>query len=494
MAQVRVRIGLEALTAAVTACEGMSEWQWALQLFAAESQGGVDGLAADEILLNSVIAAAAEGRKWQLALSVLADFDRLGLQKTEVTYTAAISSCESEALWQLSVALFAEEIACGVLAASCPDGTQAGSVLSMIHRAEGRSKAAAFAERLRQVWLRKDATDPQPAGTADGLGLKVLARGHGVLVVDKPSGMLSEEVFECVSAQLRLPVSSTSRLDQPTSGILPVCLGSETAGATNWLRAQWAARLVSKSYLCLSAGSAMRVGFTAEVATALREVPGDLRLQEVSAAGRPARTIFTVLASFRDPDGQPGPDGKAPSLNLFQVRILTGRKHQIRVHLASIGQPLVGDKLYRPGCDVDWCPRMFLHCRRLGFMDLEGRRMLIKSPLPPELAVATYDQFKTIYGNLGIKGSSNVVASSFTAGLVYSVITMPFESAKNRMASQKPDPETGKLPYRGTMQTIQTVAGKEGAMALYNGFMPYCLRCGGHTVLMFFAVEELQKM
>ncbi|CAE7329819.1 misc-1 [Symbiodinium natans] len=107
--------------------------------------------------------------------------------------------------------------------------------------------------------------------------------------------------------------------------------------------------------------------------------------------------------------------------------------------------------------------------------------------------VATYDQFKTIYGSFGIKGSSNVVASSFTAGLVYSIITMPFESAKNRMASQKPDPETGKLPYRGTMQTIQAVAGKEGAAALYNGFMPYCLRCGGHTVLMFFAVEELQK-
>ena len=225
-----------------------------------------------------------------LYLSTVLKTSTLSAQNSQVWQRIVLAPEESEALWQLSVALFAEEIACGVLAASCPDGTQAGSVLSMIHRAEGRSKASAFAERLRQVWLRKDATDPQPAGTADGLGLKVLARGRGVLVVDKPSGMLSEEVFECVSAQLRLPVSSTSRLDQPTSGILPVCLGSETAGATNWLRAQWAARLVSKSYLCLSAGSVMRVGFTAEVATALREVPGDLRLQEVSAAGRPARS------------------------------------------------------------------------------------------------------------------------------------------------------------------------------------------------------------
>jgi len=108
--------------------------------------------------------------------------------------------------------------------------------------------------------------------------------------------------------------------------------------------------------------------------------------------------------------------------------------------------------------------------------------------------VATYDQFKTIYAGFGIKGGSNVVCSSFTAGLVYATITMPFESAKNRMASQKPDPETGKLPYRGTVQTMQAVAGKEGAMTLYNGFLPYFIRCGGHTVLMFFMVEELQKM
>mmetsp|Transcript_31952 Transcript_31952/g.48174 ORF Transcript_31952/g.48174 Transcript_31952/m.48174 type:complete len:295 (-) Transcript_31952:202-1086(-) len=108
--------------------------------------------------------------------------------------------------------------------------------------------------------------------------------------------------------------------------------------------------------------------------------------------------------------------------------------------------------------------------------------------------VATYDQFKTIYAGFGIKGNTNVVTSSFTAGLVYSLVTMPFESAKNRMASQKPDPETGKLPYTGTVQTLQAVSKAEGALALYNGFTPYFLRCGGHTVLMFFMVEKLQKM
>ncbi|CAE8709366.1 unnamed protein product [Polarella glacialis] len=108
--------------------------------------------------------------------------------------------------------------------------------------------------------------------------------------------------------------------------------------------------------------------------------------------------------------------------------------------------------------------------------------------------VATYDQSRQVYADYGIKGNLNVVASSFTAGLVYSTVTMPFESAKNRMASQKPDPVTGKLPYTGTIQTITSVARAEGSLAQYNGFFPYFLRCGGHTVLMFFAVEKMQKM
>lgn len=117
---------------------------------------------------------------------------------------------------------------------------------------------------------------------------------------------------------------------------------------------------------------------------------------------------------------------------------------------------------------------------------------VMRASLVGATQVGTYDQFKSIYNTWGIKGGANVTASSMTAGLVYSIVTMPFESAKNRMASQKPNAE-GVLPYRSTMQTITTVASQEGAATLYNGFAPYSLRCGGHTVLMFFAVEELQR-
>jgi len=110
--------------------------------------------------------------------------------------------------------------------------------------------------------------------------------------------------------------------------------------------------------------------------------------------------------------------------------------------------------------------------------------------------VATMDQFKQIYANaLNQKKNSipNVFCASFTAGFIYSVMTMPLEASKNRMASQTPDPVSGKMPYTSTLQTIRAVSAKEGFLALYNGFFPYYLRCGGHTVSMFIIIQLLRE-
>ena len=109
--------------------------------------------------------------------------------------------------------------------------------------------------------------------------------------------------------------------------------------------------------------------------------------------------------------------------------------------------------------------------------------------------VATLDQFKALYANmLGQKMNSisNVFCSAMTSGLIYSLATMPLEACKNRMASQKLDPTTGQLPYKSILQTLQKVAADEGFLALYNGFFPYYLRCGGHTVSMFIAVQVMR--
>lgn len=109
--------------------------------------------------------------------------------------------------------------------------------------------------------------------------------------------------------------------------------------------------------------------------------------------------------------------------------------------------------------------------------------------------VATLDQFKVLYCELlGQRRDSiaNVFSSAMTSGLIYSIATMPLEATKNRMASQKPDPVTHKLPYTGTLQTLRLVTKQEGFFAFYNGFLPYYIRCGGHTVTMFIFVQLLR--
>jgi solute carrier family 25 (mitochondrial oxoglutarate transporter), member 11 len=109
--------------------------------------------------------------------------------------------------------------------------------------------------------------------------------------------------------------------------------------------------------------------------------------------------------------------------------------------------------------------------------------------------VATMDQFKDLYSYyLRQKKDSvpNVFCSAMTAGLIYSIATMPLEACKNRMASQVKDVVTGQLPYKTIFQTLKKVSSEEGFLALYNGFIPYYLRCGGHTVAMFVIVQVLR--
>jgi len=109
--------------------------------------------------------------------------------------------------------------------------------------------------------------------------------------------------------------------------------------------------------------------------------------------------------------------------------------------------------------------------------------------------VATLDQFKEYFAQkLNQKKNSipNVFFAAMTSGLIYSVATMPLEASKNRMASQRAD-ANGKLPYKSIIQTLTKVSADEGFLALYNGFFPYYVRCGGHTVSMFIFVQLLRE-
>lgn len=109
--------------------------------------------------------------------------------------------------------------------------------------------------------------------------------------------------------------------------------------------------------------------------------------------------------------------------------------------------------------------------------------------------VATLDQFKHIFQkmlNQKINSIENVSCAAMTSGLIYSIATMPLEACKNRMASQKKDPKTGLKPYKSILQTLTKVSADEGFLALYNGFFPYYIRCGGHTVSMFIFIQLLR--
>jgi solute carrier family 25 (mitochondrial oxoglutarate transporter), member 11 len=111
--------------------------------------------------------------------------------------------------------------------------------------------------------------------------------------------------------------------------------------------------------------------------------------------------------------------------------------------------------------------------------------------------VATLDQFKEWFAvQFKQKHNSvvNVFCAAMSSGLIYSVATMPLEATKNRMANQKRDPTTGKLPYRTIVQTLRKVSTEEGFMSLYKGFLPYYIRCGGHTVAMFVLVQVFRDL
>ena len=117
---------------------------------------------------------------------------------------------------------------------------------------------------------------------------KVLATAPGVLAIEKPAGTETHEAIQILSQELQRTVTFVSRLDQTTSGIVPVVLGDDTSVAANWLRAQWAARLVDKEYICLCAGEFDVDG--GEVTGNLRLSAENSMLMEVSPDGRPART------------------------------------------------------------------------------------------------------------------------------------------------------------------------------------------------------------
>ena len=159
------------------------------------------------------------------------------------------------------------------------------------------------------------------------------------------------------------------RLDKDTSGLILV---ARKGKALQRLMTQFQQRTVEKTYLALAEKAPKTP--TGRIELPIQRDPAHRQKMMISRAGRTAITEFRTLESFND--------GSA----LLEVNLLTGRTHQIRVHLAYIGAPLVGDRVYGFRKSKRGPGRQFLHAARLCFdQPTTGERLCFEAPLPPDL-------------------------------------------------------------------------------------------------------------
>lgn len=204
--------------------------------------------------------------------------------------------------------------------------------------------------------------------------LTVVDKGPGLIVHPAPghSGPTLTGMLEGLSGgeDPQRP-GVVHRLDRGTSGLLVL---ARTRQAHASLAAQIQAREVERRYLALVVGRPQ-----SRTGTIDAPLGRDHRARERVVIGgrgaRPAVTHFEVLESM-------------PDATLLSVRLETGRTHQIRVHLASIGLPVAGDIEYgKPG--AYGLNRQFLHATELSFVHpATGERVTFESPLPPDLSEA----------------------------------------------------------------------------------------------------------
>lgn len=201
-----------------------------------------------------------------------------------------------------------------------------------------------------------------------------------MLVVEKPSGLLSNpgrtpELQDSVQTRLAAQFSQLyliHRLDMATSGLMVFALRRKAEAA---LKQQFAGRSIDKTYLARVAGIPMPAAGCLDVP--LGPVP-DLpagsapRHQVCLASGKAAITYYHTL--LRNNDSA-----------LLQLKPITGRSHQLRVHLLHLGHPILGDAIYADAAQQQAAPRLLLHATKLAFFQpYSGERL--EFFCPPDLA------------------------------------------------------------------------------------------------------------
>jgi 23S rRNA pseudouridine1911/1915/1917 synthase len=240
----------------------------------------------------------------------------------------------------------------------------AGAVYVDGKRARDAAAPARAGARLTVV-LEEGGRDVRAAAPAPST-LTVLYEDDDAIAVDKPPGVtaqptpgrVGDSLVDLVSARLGRPAGLVHRLDKETSG---VTLFGKNAAATSRLAAEFREGRARKQYLAVTLAGLPAEG---EIDLPLSKDPSRPGRWRASARanGVPAHTRYTRLA-----------DGPLSVVQLFPS---TGRTHQLRAHLAGVGHPIVGDRLYGGASG----PRCLLHAWRLALLGLA-----LEAPVPADL-------------------------------------------------------------------------------------------------------------
>ena len=217
-------------------------------------------------------------------------------------------------------------------------------------------------------------------------GLALLYEDKDLLVVDKPEGLLTvatvhersrtahqllTEYIRKGTGRSRKQLFVVHRLDRDTSGLLIFAKSEE---AMERLKDRW--KETEKIYLAIVHGIPEKRSGTITSYLAEDEDYNVYETQD-SSQGKLAQTVYKVI-------------GEKKRMSLLEITLLTGRKNQIRVHLAGIGHPIAGDEKYGKGDDR--LPRMALHARSLSFRHPFSNKPLAFRSEVPELFTRLFGQ------------------------------------------------------------------------------------------------------